>query len=109
MVLAAKAERTPAGAVDDDGRRLVGELPLHLELEVAPGQVDGVGDGALLVLVGLPDVEEGDPAALQQGLRVGRLHLADGRLGLVQQISGCGHARTSGSQPVRLVRPASNR
>ena len=93
MVLAAKAERTPAGAVDDDRARLVGELALDLELEVAPGQVDGARDGALLVLVGLADVEEGDAAGLEQRLRVGLLHLADGRLGLVQKISGCGHAR----------------
>ncbi len=72
IVLAAKAERTPAGAVDDDRRRLVGQLALDLELEVAPGQVDGVGNGALLVLVGLAHVEEGHAAALEQGLRVGR-------------------------------------
>ena len=32
------------GAVDDDRRRLVGQLPLDLELEVATGQVDGVGE-----------------------------------------------------------------
>ena len=56
-----------AGAVDDDRAGLVGQLALDLELEVAPGQVDGAGDGALLVLVGLPDVEEGDAAALEQG------------------------------------------
>ena len=61
----------PAGAVDDDRARLVGQLALDLELEVAPGQVDGVGDGALLVLVGLADVEERDAALLEQRLRVG--------------------------------------
>ena len=71
---------------------------------MAAGQVDGVGQGALLVLVGLPDVEEGHAAAFQQGLRVGLVHLADGRLGLVQQVSGSGHFRTSGShQPVRTA------
>ena len=70
---------------------------------MAPGQVHGVGDGALLVLVGLADVEEGHAAPLQQGLRVGLVHLADGRLGLVQKISGCGHCsnlRGSSFRPV---------
>ena len=93
--LGGEGRADPTGAVDDDRARLVGELALHLELEVAPGQVDGAGDGALLVLVGLPDVEEGDATGLQEGLRVGLLHLADGRLGLVQKISGCGHCSTS--------------
>ncbi len=71
---------------------------------MAPGQVNGVGDGALLVLVGFADVEERDAAALQQGLRVRGLHLVDGRLRLVQKVSGSGHARTSGSR--RTVCPA---
>ena len=48
----------PGGAVDDDGRRLVGDPALHLELEEAPGHVDGARQGPLLVLVRLPDVEE---------------------------------------------------
>ena len=44
------------------------------------------------------------PAALQQGLGVGLVHLADGRLRLVQQVSGSGHVRTSGShQTVRTA------
>ena len=59
------------GAVDDDRARLVGELALHLELEVAARQVDRVGDGALLVLVGLADVEEGDPTLSRRAWAAG--------------------------------------
>ena len=58
---------------------------------MSPWQVDRVGDGALLVLVGLADVQEGHSAPCQQGFRLGRLDLSDGRLGLVQKVSGCGH------------------
>ena len=36
---------------------VVGDPALHLALEVAPGDVDGPGQGALLVFVGLPHVE----------------------------------------------------
>ena len=75
---------------------------------MAAGQVDGTGQGALLVLVGLPDVEEGHATALQKGLRVSLVHLANGRLGIVEQISGSGHDRTSGlRQPVIRLTPLS--
>ena len=64
----------------------------------------GVGQRPLLVLVRLPDVEEGDSPALQQGFRVGLVHLADGRLGLVQQVSGSSHSLTSGlHQPAQAA------
>ena len=44
------------------------------------------------------------PPPSSRALRVGLVHLADGRLGLVQQISGSGHARTSGSRrPARTA------
>ena len=83
----------PGGAVDHDGRRLVGEPALDLELEMSPRQVDGAGDGALLVLVGFADVEEHDRTQPRLDL-VGR-HLGDGRFGLLQQISGSGHLITT--------------
>ena len=46
-----------AGAIDHHVGRLVGDPALDRGLEVAPGQVDGAGQGALLVLVGLAHVE----------------------------------------------------
>ena len=56
-----RGERRPdtAGAVDDDRSLLVGELPLDLELELAPRQEDRSRDRSLLVLVGLAHVEQG--------------------------------------------------
>ena len=45
------------GAVDDDGRVLVGDAILDLCLEVPARDVDGAGNRALLVLVGFTDVE----------------------------------------------------
>src|SRR5437868_4869244 len=53
-----------AGAVDDHRAALVGDLPLHLELQEPPGDEHRPGDRALVELVGLPHVEEGDPAPL---------------------------------------------
>ena len=104
--LGGKGRPHATGAVDDDRARLVGELALHLELEVTAGQVHRVGDGSLLVLVGLPDVEERDAALLEKGLRVALVHLADGRLGLVEKISGCGHcSNLRGSSGRRFDRP----
>ena len=81
------------GAVHDDRPALVGQLALHLELQVAAGQVDGVGDGALLVLVGLAHIEEGRATLAQDLLRVRLFHLTDGFLRLVQKISWCRHSQ----------------
>ena len=79
----------PGRAVDDDGRRLVGDPALDLELEPAAGHVDGAGDRPLLVLVGLADVEQDDLAEAR--LDVVGLDLPDDRPGLVDQLSGAGH------------------
>ena len=48
----------PAGAHHDDGLVTVGHPVLDVGLQVAPGDVQRVGNGPLLVLVGLADVEE---------------------------------------------------
>ena len=79
-----------AGAVDDDRRVLVGEPALDLGLEVAAGDVDGAGERALVVLVGLADVEHERAGGDALGGAVG-VDLGDLGLGGRQQISERGH------------------
>ena len=86
-----RRERRPdaAGAVHDDRAIVVADPALDLGLQVASGDVQGVGDGALLVLLGLPYVEEQRLTAA--AVRLGRIHLVDGRLGLGEKLSESGH------------------
>ena len=77
-----------AGAVDDDGGVVVGDLALDLALEVAAGDVEGAGQGALVVLVGLPDVEHDGAGPADGGLGGGGVDLAD--LGLASGRGGRG-------------------
>ena len=66
-----RERRAHAGrAVDDDASGLVGQATLDVELELAPRDVHGAADRALVVLVGLADVEERGAAEL------GRRHRA---------------------------------
>ena len=80
-----------ARAVHDDGRGLVEHLALDLALEVAAGDVERAREGALVVLVGLADVEH-HGARRPAGL-VGRggVDLADLGLRLGQQIAEARH------------------
>ena len=80
-----------AGAVDDDRRRLVDDAGLDLGLEVATGDVHGAGQRALVVLVGLADVERERPGSEALG-RVGGADLGDLGLGGRQQIAERSHA-----------------
>ncbi len=73
-----------SGAVDDDGRVLVREVRLDLELERAPWHVNGATDGALGVLLRLAHVEEHGPAGPL--LDFGGFDLADMPLRLGQKI-----------------------
>ena len=77
--------------------------PDRLRHEVPAREVHGVGNGALLVLIGLTHIEEDRVAVGQNLLRIRRLHLTDGFLCLIQQISGCGHSLPPG-RAVRAVR-----
>ncbi len=73
-----------AGAVHDDRRVACRGCGPRSGLEVATGDVDGAGDGALLELVGLAHVEhEGAVGAELLGLGGG--DLGDLRLGGVEQ------------------------
>ncbi len=79
------------GAVGDDVARLVRDPTLDGGLERAPGDVEGTGQRALLVLVRLADVEDDGVAAGDLVFGLGRLDLADLGLGLGQHLSERGH------------------
>ncbi len=79
--------------MDDDRGVAVDDPVLDLALEVAPGDVDGAGQGALLVLVGLSHVEH--HGAVADGIFGGAgVDLADADLGLVEQIAVAGHSES---------------
>ena len=71
-----------ARAVGDDRRTLVGDASLDLRLEMAAGDVDRVGQGALFVLVGFAHVEHdrsgGDPLGGGAGVDLDDLGLGGG-------------------------------
>ena len=76
----------------DDQRRVVVRYPaLDRCLERAAGDVQRAGDGALLVLVGLADVEHDGARLLAQLVGLGGVDLADLGLGGVQQLSEVRH------------------
>jgi hypothetical protein len=89
-------ERRPVagGAVDDD-RLVLRDLVLDLAFEVAAGDEHRAGDGPLLVLVELADVEERGIAEAFLGL--GRGDLVDVLLGLGQELAVAGHPGSSRS------------
>src|SRR5438445_3640439 len=87
-------------AVHDHGRALVRQLGVSLELEEAARYVHRPRQRSLLVLVRLPHVERDGARLVDQLLGPGRVHLADGRLGLGQQVTGCRHG---GSRPSERV------
>ena len=58
---------------------------------VAPGDVHRAGDGALLVLVGLADVEHDGAGWLAELVRLGGVDLADLGLGRLEQVAEVGH------------------
>ena len=103
--MAANARADAAGAVDDDRRGLVGQPALDLRLEVAAGDVHGARDRALVVLVGLADVEDdravGD--ALGGGPAVSTSVIS--ALAADEQVTEGGHAR----KPTDLVKNSSLR
>src|SRR5690606_14717264 len=82
-------------AVDDDRGRLVGDPALDGALEVPPRQVQRAGDGPLLVLFGLPHVEDDGAAGGAGRLRRLGVDLADLRLGGGEELSEAGHGRVS--------------
>ena len=84
--MAAKAERVPAGAVDHHVARLVGDPAFDRGLEGAPGDVHGIGQCSLLVLVGLAHVEHDRVAGGDLLFGLGRLDLSNGRLGFGQHL-----------------------
>jgi hypothetical protein len=75
---------------------VVGDAVLDLALEEAPGDVDRSGQRALLVLVGLPHVEDdGVGARGQRRLGPGGVDLPDLGLRLGEQLAEAGHGSTS--------------
>jgi hypothetical protein len=69
---AASAERKPPAAVEDDGRRLVGDERLDVALEHAAPDVARAGSPVDLPLVVFPHVDELEPlAAVEPRLDVG--------------------------------------
>ena len=72
--------------MDDDLGVLVGDAVLDLALEVAAGDEDRPGNGALLELVGLSHVEH-DRAVGTQLLGLGRGDLGDLGLGGGEQLT----------------------
>ena len=85
----------PAGAVDDDRLRLVGEATLDLALEMATGDVHRARQGTLFVLVGLAHVEDHDLAAFDELLGLRRVDFGDLRLGLDEQVAERRHERNA--------------
>ena len=81
----------PPGAHDQHVRRLVGDPPLDGALEIAPGQVHGAGQGALLVLVRLTHVEQDGSGPGQLGLGFLGGDLPDVGLGCGEHLSEGGH------------------
>ena len=77
--------------MDDDRGRLVGDPALDGALEVAAGDVEGAGDGALLVLLRLPHVEQHGAGHLPGRIRRGGVDLADLGLGGRQELTEAGH------------------
>jgi hypothetical protein len=68
--------------------------------------VDGVGQGTLLVLIGLADVEhDGGRVGGQSGLGAGGVDLADRGLGGGQQVTEGGHVCRSSERGFRRVNP----
>src|ERR671918_1311212 len=84
-----------AGTVDDHRCRLVGDPVLDRALEGAPRDVHSSGDGALLVLVGLPHVEHHRARPLPQLVGGGGVDLADLGLGGGEQLTEARHGATS--------------
>ena len=84
-----------AGAVHHERGRLVGDPALDARLERAAGDVDGAGDGALLVLVGLADVEDDRPRSAAQLVGGGSVDLADLGLRGGEQLSKARHRTKS--------------
>ena len=71
---------------------MVGDAVLDLALEVATGDVHRAGDRALLVLVGLADVEHHGAGSIATAVvRRGGVDLADLGLGLREQIAEASH------------------
>ena len=99
----------PTGAVHDHVAGLVGDPPLHRGLEGAPRDVHGSGQGALLVLVGLTDIEDhcGTGGDLLGGL--GRLDLSNGRLGVGQHLPERGHGDHDPSSSALVLHRLSHR
>jgi hypothetical protein len=62
---------------------------------VAARDVDRTRQGALLVLVGLADVEDDHPAGIDTRLRLGGVDLGDLGLRLRQEITKRGHERNA--------------
>src|SRR5262249_37158089 len=81
-----------AGAVDDDGRRAVGDGGLDLRLEEAAGHVDGARDVALAPFVRLADVDErGRRRRIEELAGARRVHLVDLALDLLEQLAIARH------------------
>ena len=83
-----------AGAVDDDRRVVVGQAALDLALQVAPGDVERARQGALVVLVGLPDVEHDGAGPAERRPRPRRCRLRGSRpWRTAEQVAERGHGR----------------
>ena len=80
-----------AGAVDDQRGVVVRDPTLDGGLQRSPGDVERIGKGALLVLVGLADVERDRARSLAELVRLGGVDLADLFLGRLEQVTEAGH------------------
>ena len=87
-----KGRAHPARTHHDHLRVPVGHAVLDVGLELPAGYVDRSGDRALLVLVGLADVEE-DVAIGQELLAPGGVDLGDRLLCLLEEFTETGHGR----------------
>ena len=88
------------GAEHDHRGVAVGDAALDLRLEVTPRDEHGAGDGTLLELVRLPDVEEhGVGLGTAARVSVGRGDLPDLGLGLGEEIAERRHRAAFGVEP----------
>ena len=99
--MAANALRTPPAQYTTTVRGLVEQPALDLRLEVTARDVDGVGQRALVVLVGLAHVEHDGAVSDALGCRR-RIDLGDLGLGGAEQISESGH-ELKAYQPVGIL------